>query len=304
MPKLVVLGSINMDLVVTADRFPGPGETIAGTGFARYPGGKGANQAVAAARLGASVAFVGAVGDDPFGVVLTAGLAEAGIDTSRIRTLPGIPTGTAVITVAAAENTIVVVAGANGAIRPEDVADLPVSSGDSVMAQLEVPLPAIRAAFERARAAGARTVLNAAPALDAARDILPLVDLLVVNEHELALMAGMPVDAGDPDSLAAAAARLAQTGTGTVVVTLGAAGAVAFAGDHRVGAPGHRVAAVDTTGAGDCFVGALAAELARGTDLAQALRFANAAAAVSVGRPGAAPSMPTRPEVEALLNPA
>ncbi|MEJ1159960.1 ribokinase [Prosthecomicrobium sp. N25] len=302
MPKLVVVGSINMDLVVTAERFPGPGETIPGTGFARYAGGKGANQAVAAARAGAAVTFVGAVGDDPFGASLTQGLARDGIDVARIRVLPGTPTGTAVITVARAENTIVVVAGANGEIRPEDAAAVPLSPGDRVVAQLEVPLAAIRAAFEQARAAGAGTLLNAAPALEEARALLPLVDILVVNEHELGLLAGRAVDANRADEVADAAARLRATGCGTVVVTLGAAGAVAFGGGaERVEARGHRVAAVDTTGAGDCFVGALAAELARGEDLAAALRFANAAAAVSVGLPGAVPSMPTRAEVDAML---
>lgn len=301
MGKIVVLGSINMDLVVTADRFPGPGETIHGTDFARFPGGKGANQAVAAARLGAAVAFVGAVGDDPFGATLTAGLAAEGIDAGRIRVLAGEPTGTAVITVARGENQIIVVGGANLAVSEADGAAVPAEAGDLVVAQLEVPIPAIEAAFRKARGAGAVTILNAAPADRAAARLLPLVDLLVVNEHELALLADQPVAAEDESAVAAACRRLMAAGVRGVVATLGRRGVLALASEATIRREGLSVPVVDTTGAGDCFVGALAAGLARGDDLVAALEIANAAAALSVGRNGAAPSMPTRVQVEDFM---
>lgn len=302
MSKVVVVGSINIDLVVEATRFPGPGETVPGTNFFRSPGGKGANQAVAAARAGAKVHFVGAIGDDPFGHGLKVGLATDGVDVSGIAVLSGEPTGTAVITLAGGENSIVVVPGANGAVTAGQGAGAPVEAGDVVAAVLEVPVPAIRAAFAAAREAGAATLLNAAPALPAGRDLFELTDTLVLNEHELALFADTEgtEEAGDrPEAELVDLCR--GLGVPTVVLTLGRAGLLAVSGEEVVRLPAHRVEVVDTTGAGDCFVGSLAAERAAGRPLAEALRFANAAAALSVGRKGAAQSMPRRTAVEAML---
>ncbi|KPL53620.1 hypothetical protein ABB55_16525 [Prosthecomicrobium hirschii] len=299
MPRIIVLGSINMDLVVTADRFPGPGETIAGDAFRTFSGGKGANQAVAAARMGAKVAFVGAVGADAFGADLVAGMAAEGIDTAAVATIPGVATGTALITVAQGENCIVVVAGANAAVDGAAAAGL-VGPGDRIVAQLEVPVAAIASAFAAARSAGAETLLNAAPAQPEVRDLLPLTDILIVNETELDLIAGWLGASGD--GVAARARALIAAGPSTVVVTLGAAGLVAVTAAATVELGGHRVVPVDTTGAGDCFVGTLAAGLGSGTGLADALETANAAAALSVQKPGAAPSMPRAEDVRAFLS--
>ncbi|MBT9289627.1 ribokinase [Prosthecodimorpha staleyi] len=298
MPRIIVLGSINMDLVVTAERFPGPGETIAGEAFRTFSGGKGANQAIAAARMGAKVAFVGAVGADAFGADLVAGMAVEGIDTTSVATVAGVSTGTALITVAQGENCIVVVAGANAAVDGTAAAGL-VGSGDRLVAQLEVPKAAIAEAFAAARAAGAETLLNAAPAAPAVRDLLPLTDILIVNETELDLIAGwIGADGGDARTCARS---LLAAGPSTVVVTLGAAGLVAVTAEATIELGGHRVVPVDTTGAGDCFVGTLAAGLSAGADLAEALETANAAAALSVQKPGAAPSMPRAEDVRAFL---
>ncbi|MCW1842721.1 ribokinase [Prosthecomicrobium hirschii] len=298
MPRIIVLGSINMDLVVTADRFPGPGETIAGETFRTFSGGKGANQAVAAARMGAKVAFVGAVGADAFGTDLVAGMAAEGIDTAAVATIPGVATGTAQITVAQGENCIVVVAGANAAVDGAAAAGL-VGPGDRIVAQLEVPVAAIASAFAAARSAGAETLLNAAPAQPEVRDLLPLTDILIVNETELDLIAGWLGASGD--SVAARARALIAAGPSTVVVTLGAAGLVAVTAAANIELGGHRVVPVDTTGAGDCFVGTLAAGLGSGAGLADTLETANAAAALSVQKPGAAPSMPRAEDVRAFL---
>src|SRR4051794_19301648 len=194
MGKVVVVGSINVDLVVTADRFPRPGETLIGTSFARHPGGKGANQAVAAARIGARTVMIGAVGADPSGEFMRDTLARVGIDIGPVQRIPDAPTGTAVITVAGGENSIVVVAGANARLTVED-GSLPVDPGDVVVAQLEIPSAAWSTSFRTARAVGATTILNAAPADAAIADFLPLCDVVIVNEIELAMLSGLPVPA-------------------------------------------------------------------------------------------------------------
>lgn len=301
MPGVVVVGSINVDLVATTARFPGPGETVPGTDFQRFAGGKGANQAMSAARMGGAPRLIGAVGDDPFGVEMRAGLAAGGVDVSAVRTVAGTPTGTAVITIAQAENMIIVIPGANGTVSPDDVAGARLEPGDVVLTQFEVPTATVEATLKRARAAGAIAALNAVPVIDAAKGLLPLVDLLIVNEHELALLSGETVDAGRPSSVIAAARAITAGGTGLVLVTLGRAGAMAISAREVEHVAGHEVTAVDTTGAGDCFCGAFAASRAAGLSIGDALKRANAAAALSVTRHGATPSMPTAAEVDAFL---
>jgi ribokinase len=304
MGRVIVVGSINVDLVVTAERFPRPGETIIGHTFARHPGGKGANQAIAAAKLGAATIMIGAVGDDAFGSFMRKVLTDAGVDDGPVRTVPGQPTGVALITVAGGENSIVVVAGANGALAPADAA-FPLSAGDVIIAQLETPIAATRAAFEAARAVGAATILNPAPASRDAVNLLPLAEMVVVNETELELLAGTSLSrtSDGPQIIAAMRAMRGHPGQ-TVIVTLGARGLIAIAAwDDPIEIAGHAVDVTDTTGAGDCFVGTLAAGLAGGSDLRSALARANAAAALSVQRVGAGSSMPTAAEVDAFLAP-
>lgn len=279
MGHVTVVGSINDDLLVTAARLPGPGETVTGTTVAHADGGKGANQAVAAARAGASVRMVGCVGRDDGGARLVSGLRAEGIDVSAVDVVSDAPTGVAIVTVASGENTIVVVPGANAHVRP---VPLDLDAGDVVVGQLETPLEATAAAFAEARSVGAITVLNPAPAAAVPDEVLALVDHLVVNEHEIAIVLGVSADEAqaDPDAVRRAT-------TATVHLTLGAAGAVAVTPDEVVTVPGEVVEVVDTTGAGDCFVGWLAAGIAESIPLAEAVRRANTAAAQSVTRPAA-----------------
>lgn len=300
--RVTVVGSINMDLVVTCARFPVPGETVIGERFDRYPGGKGANQAIAAARQGAWTRIVGMVGDDSFGRELRAALDGAGVDTSAVRVSPTTATGSAAILVAGGENMIVVSAGANAELRPDDLPLPDLTGEDVVVAQLETPVAAVAAAFARARAAGARTVFNPAPARADVAALLLLSDIVVLNETELALLAGRSVDgASGSDALLEAVESLRTHDGQSFVVTLGRHGILASDGDGITQLPAHAVPVVDTTGAGDCFVGTLAARLAHGDPTASALASANAAAALSVGRKGAGPSMPTLAEVDAFL---
>ena len=297
--RVVVVGSINDDLLVTADRLPAPGETVAGTSIAHSSGGKGANQAVAAARAGASTLMVGCVGRDEAGDRLVAGLAEAGVDTGGIDVVDE-PSGVAVVTVAGGENTIVVVPGANKLLNIQKIVNVLTISNDVIVAQLETPVAATIEAFRRARAAGAVTVLNPAPAAPVPAHLLGLTDHLVVNEHEVELVLGVKAAdlVADRDD---ARARLRQATSATVHLTLGADGVLVVAPDEVVVVPGRVVDVVDSTGAGDCYVGTFAAALAGGLPLAGGVRRANAAAALSVTHSGAAPSMPTAADVDALL---
>jgi ribokinase len=277
-----VVGSANLDLVAATARLPAPGETVLGTDFAQHAGGKGLNQAVAAARAGATTTFIGAVGDDDAARVLLAELAAAGIDTSLVGVRQR-PTGRAVITVdERGENSIVVVPGANGEVT---VDALPAAA--VVLAQLEVPVAAVADALRLARAAGAITVLNPAPAARLEADLLRLVDVLVPNEHEVALL-------GSAD-------RLLAGGVGAVVTTLGGAGVRVVTPDGAWHVAPFHVLPVDTTGAGDAFCGTLAARLAAGDALDAAVRVASAAGALATTRRGAVPSMPHAAEVAALL---
>ena len=285
-----------MDLVATVPRLPRPGETLPGEGFALHPGGKGANQAVAAAKLGAATTLVGCVGEDAFGQDLRAHLLESGVACSLKAVRE--PTGTAMILVdGQGENSIVVIPGANALLDPAAVDEAPIEAGDVLVSQLEIPVPTVAAFFERGRAAKALNVLNAAPATEAGADLWPSADIVVVNEVELAFFAKMPVESRQAATSAAVAVR--RSPQQIIVVTLGREGVVAIDGERLIEHPGQPVQAVDTTGAGDCFVGALAARLCAGDGLAEGLAYANKAAAICVQRPGAGPSMPTRMEVEA-----
>ncbi len=302
MGRVFVAGSINMDVVATADRHPRIGETIAGKEVLYFPGGKGANQAVAASRLGARTTLVGRLGKDAFGAELKTFLGDQGIDLSHVQETAEAHTGTAIITVAEADNTIVVIPGSNALVSADDVGVVPLARGDAAVSQFEIPLPTIAAFFRRARAAQATTVLNPAPAQKFSRELLALVDVLVLNETELGLLADTELSDSDATAKILDAARRLQASPEQIIcVTLGKRGVVALAGRDELTVPGRAVQAVDTTGAGDCFVGALAAQLADGTPLRDALAYANAAASISVQRMGAGPSMPTAAEVAAIL---
>ncbi|UPK29327.1 ribokinase [Bradyrhizobium sp. 195] len=301
MGRVFVAGSINMDVVATADRHPKVGETVAGRQVLYFPGGKGANQAVAASRLGAQTMLIGRLGRDSFGAELRTFLGDQGIDLGSVRDADT-HTGTAIITVAEADNTIVVIPGSNALVSADDVADVPLAKGDVAVSQFEIPLPTIAAFFGRAREAGVMTVLNPAPALEMSGELLALVDILVLNETELGFLAGVELSERDEAARIFDVARQLQARQDqTICVTLGRRGVLALAGREEVAVPGRAVKAVDTTGAGDCFVGALAAQLADGVPLRAAFTFANAAASISVQRMGAGPSMPTATEVAAAI---
>src|ERR1700730_1950114 len=301
MGRVFVAGSINMDVVATADRHPRIGETVAGSAVLYFPGGKGANQAVAAAKLGASTTLIGRLGKDAFGDQLKAFLAAEAIDLSFVRQTAEAHTGTAIITVANADNTIVVIPGANALIDAADVAGPELAKGDIAVSQFEIPLPAVSAFFTRAGAAGATTILNPAPAKEFGGELLGLVDILVLNETELGLLTRTALrDSDDHARFIGAAKSLQASRDQTICVTLGKRGVLALVDGAPVIIPGRIVTAVDTTGAGDCFVGALAARLADGAAMRDALFAANTAASICVQRMGAAPSMPTAEEVEAL----
>ncbi|GAA1201451.1 ribokinase [Streptomyces hebeiensis] len=292
MTGIVVLGSTNMDLVVYAARTPKLGETVTGREFRTVPGGKGANQAVAAARAGGEVAMIGAVGADGYGERLRHTLEASGVDTDLLRTAEG-PSGTAHIVVDdEGGNAKVVIPGANGTVTelgPGDEALI--ETAGTLLLQLELPLSAVQSGADAARRHAVRTVLTPSPAQPLPPELLAAVDLLVPNEHEAATLTGV----ADPRSAAESLLRQVPE----VVITLGAAGSLYVARDAEpVRVPVPRVTPVDRTGAGDTFVGALAVALGEGRPMPDALRWATAAAALCVTRPGASTSMPYRPEIE------
>ena len=299
-PRITVLGSYNTDLTTFTSRMPQPGETLLGSGFKTGPGGKGSNQAVAAARAGADVTFIGRIGQDMFGEMALKTWQAAGIETAHVQHSAAEPTGVATILVDGhGENMIVVASGANFEVSAADVeaAAEAIRASKVVLTQLETPLPAVRRLLELAHQSGVPAILNPAPGQALGRDLLALVDIITPNQTEAELITGTP--SADPES---AAAALRAHGAHTVVMTLGGDGVLLVDehGPQRFPAfPVERV--VDTTGAGDAFNGALAVALAEGRLLADAIRFASATGALSVTRPGATESLPTRAEIDALL---
>jgi ribokinase len=296
--RLTVLGSLNMDISVTVPRLPGPGATVLGGAAAFAPGGKGANQAVAAARLGAAVLMAGCVGDDDFGRALRSALAAEGVGSGAVRTLTGVPTGLAMITVdETGENMITVAPGANREAGAAEITAIADAGGDALVISAEVPVAAIGAAL----AAGdyRLRVLNLAPAPPEAADIVTAgVDWLVVNESEAAAVLGRPVDGlTGPAGAVTAAADLARAGARNAVVTAGSAGAGYSGQAGDLGVPGFAVRPVDSVGAGDTFVGALAVALAAGVPPRDALVAAAAAGAAAVTRPGTQAGMPRPADV-------
>jgi len=286
---VVVFGSINLDLVARVPRFVQPGETLAAVAFAMHPGGKGANQALAAARAGAQVALAGAVGRDAFAAPALALLRAGGVDVSAVRAVAA-PTGLALIEVAASgDNRIVIVAGANAHADADDVGDDSLGPSTVVILQQEIPAAANLMLATRARVAGARVVLNAAPARAVETALLDLVSILIVNETEMRSLAATGDLPAEPGAFTAAFAR--RHG-GMAVVTLGAQGAIAAKPGARYTLPAPLVAAVDTTGAGDAFVGALAAAVERGESLRVALSWGIAAGSLACEHAGAQPSLP------------
>jgi len=299
--RLLVVGSVNMDVVVRVDRMPGPGENVRGEDLRLIPGGKGANQAVACARLGAETVFLGRVGDDAFGGRLRQDLADAGVAVDALAVVPNCPSGVALIFIdAVGENRIVVTAGANGRLAPEDVdaaRDL-VAGADAVVLQLEIPAETVARTIALAREVGTPTVVDAGPPRRPIDRAVFDADVLTPNEAEAAALLDVTPGARRAEDLARA---LLARGPGAVVVKAGAGGAV-VARDGRVRrVPAFAIDPVDTTAAGDAFTAALAVETVRGTDLVEAARVANAAGAVAATRLGAQPSMPTADEVRAML---
>ncbi|WP_246480284.1 ribokinase [Inhella gelatinilytica] len=296
--SVLVLGSVNRDLIAHAPRLPLPGETLRGHHFVSSLGGKGANQAVAAARLGAQVRLIARVGRLDGGEELLAALRREGVDVTRCQQPDAESPGVALIVVGAdsGENQIVTVAGSNATLRAESLDSLPLSGVQWLVAQQELPIEALDAAFRHARAAGGRVLLNAAPFREEARRLLPLVDVLVVNEGEAAALLGAPVSA---PVVADAAERLLALGPRAVLISLGSAGVQWQDGKQRLHRPARQVRAVDTVGAGDTLVGALVTALGEGHAIDAALDFAQAAAAWAVSRPGVQAAMPRRAELDA-----
>jgi ribokinase len=290
-----------MDLVVTCDRFPEPGETIFANSFSRFPGGKGANQAVAAARLGAHVRFLGKMGSDGFGDELARSMARDGVRMEGLLRVSDHPTGTALITVdASGQNKILVVSGANVALTPADIQQSRqlVLSANVVLLQLEIPVSTVEKAAAMAKDAGATVVLNPAPAQPLGDELLSVVDYLTPNEHELEQLSGHRVSG--TDDLETAARRLLDKGVGAVIVTRGQEGVLFVSRERVKKIPAIRVTAVDTTAAGDTFSGVFSACLSNGDNPDEAVKTAICAASYSVTLPGAQPSMPSQSELGAF----
>jgi ribokinase len=287
-PVITVIGSINMDLVTIAPRFPAQGETILGEEFHLIPGGKGANQAVAAARLGAQVHMIGAVGADAFGSELVRALEREGVHMNNVKKVPDHGTGIASITISEQDNRIIVVPGANHSLLPEDIdcCESVIANSDACVLQLEIPMPVVQRAVSLAKKHRVRVILNPAPAQPLPRELVEKVDFLTPNEHERNVIFEHIDAAAFADK---------------VIVTEGARGVTIRKDGKPMLIPGFRVPVVDTTGAGDTFNGALAVALSKGMKLEDACRFANAAAALSVTKLGAQGGMPTEEEVKRFL---
>ena len=300
--RIAVVGSSNTDMIVKVQEIARPGQTVIGGRFSTAAGGKGANQAVAAARAGGDAAFIARVGDDMFGRQALEGFRADHLDVSHVILDPDAPSGVALIFVdAKGQNSIAVANGANANLSPDDVrrAAEVIASADILIMQLETPIETVRAAAQLARDNGVTVILNPAPAQPLDDELLQCISILTPNESEAELLTGIPVDS--PRAAHRAADALRARGVETVIVTMGDKGALLTTPDYSEFVPAFAVDAVDATAAGDVFNGALAVAIAEGATLPQAVRFANAAAALSVTKLGAQPSAPTRTAIEAFL---
>lgn len=303
MPKIIVIGSINMDIVAQVEKHPRPGETVRSKDFKYIPGGKGANQAIAASRLGGKVSIIGKVGKDSFGEELVRFLKSENLGTDLVSFTDAASTGAAFVAVdAGSENMICVSGGANNKLTVEEIETLPVARGDFVGATLETPTKVTEQFFKIAKEIGAITILNAAPAVLAAEKVFPFVDYLIVNETELSVFAREAEISKTIEDAKSLLEKLVRANNCAAIATLGEKGAVGFDGSEYFVVQGHKMSAVDTTAAGDCFVGAFITALSEGHALGDAMHFANAAAALSVQRLGASSSLPYRNEVNDFLH--
>jgi ribokinase len=306
MPDILVVGSLNADLVVRVPRFPQPGETISGEGLKIIPGGKGANQAVAAARQGTSVAMLGRVGNDSFGPELMDNLKRNQVDSALVQVDPDSATGTAIIVVdASGQNNIILSAGGNGRVSPLDVRDTSFSDYKLLLLQLEIPIETVLSAAQKAKEKGLRILLNPAPARPLPAELISLSDFILPNETELSLLTGQPVH--DIASAEQAAKQLLAGGAQNVIVTLGPNGALIVSSKQVTHVNTYEVDVVDTTAAGDAFIAGFAARLLEsdglpGDVLTNAVRYGCACGALATTRFGAQPSLPTRADVENLLS--
>tara|TARA_B100000945_G_scaffold310656_1_gene302872 strand:- start:1600 stop:2511 length:912 start_codon:yes stop_codon:yes gene_type:complete len=295
---IIVFGSINMDLVVYSDKQPAKGETILGNSFETFQGGKGANQAVAISKLGCPVSLIGKVGDDVFGDELLESLNSEQVDTSLVERHEG-PSGVAFIYVfeETSENQIIVISGSNEQVKSNQISDKELSATDVLISQLEIPPSEIEDLFIRAKKSGIYRILNTAPALKISKNLIHETDLLVMNESELENLTEQTIERQNTDSIGQAIKDLNLSTTQSIAVTLGSKGVYVYANQKGHFIDGHKVEPVDTTGSGDCFIGALASQYLESNDLLDSVNFANKAAALSVMKRGASSSMPTLEEV-------
>jgi ribokinase len=299
---IVVVGSLNMDLVVRSHRHPKPGETILGGEFFTFPGGKGANQAVAASRLGAEVCLIGKVGGDPYGAELLQRIEREGINTNYIKVDDSVHTGVALINVdSAGQNTIIVAPGANAQLTEGDIfeAEDAFSGASALILQLEIPLPTVYSAIGLAQKHDVKVILNPAPGQALNPGIYKAIDFLIPNETELDLL----VELVEEESVVEKAERLMRYGAKAIIVTLGSQGALLLENEQSLFSRGHQTKVVDTTAAGDAFVGAFACAISRGLPVYEAVAWGNAAGACAVARAGAQPSLPSRKEIDKYLVP-
>jgi len=298
MKKILVLGSLNMDLVTNVKVTPKVGETIIGNGFSEIPGGKGANQAVAIGRLGGDVAMFGRVGDDNFGSDLIEALKGSHVKSDNVEKVKGAPTGTALIMVNDdGDNSIVVIPGANFELKPEAISENQFTGFDYLLAQLETPMDTIEKAFAGAKTAGLQTVLNPAPAQTLSKELISNVDILIPNETEFELLTGFSPET--ENGLDAGTTLLFEQGVKALIITLGKNGALYISNSgERLHVNGYTVKAIDTTAAGDSFIGGLLTSLSKGENIKTAMEFAMKVGAVTVTKHGAQSSLPTQKEIE------